>query len=268
VTEMAHLAGTSRAWPTDRNDRPAGAPRVWRGRRGGWLSARLAVLALGGALALLGFAGTAFAHVTAQPGSATAGGYTKVSFRAPDERDNAATVKLEVFLPPEHPIPSVAVQPLPGWNATVEKTTLAHPITTDDGQVTQAVSKITWSGGRIEPDQFQDFNVSMGPLPTDTGLLVFKALQTYDNGEVVRWIDQPARPGQPEPEHPAPAVHLIPAAGPDPHADGGGGLGLGLGIGGVVLGLTGALAGGLALARTTRAGRGVAHRTPGGDPRG
>lgn len=49
--------------------------------------------------------------------------------------------------------------------------------------------------------------MSMGPLPTDTDQLVFKALQTYDNGEIVRWIDTTA-PGGPEPEHPAPVLKL------------------------------------------------------------
>jgi uncharacterized protein len=38
--------------------------------------------------------------------------------------------------------------------------------------------------------------------------LTFKALQTYSNGDVVRWIEQSA-PGGPEPEHPAPSVTLV-----------------------------------------------------------
>jgi hypothetical protein len=43
---------------------------------------------------------------------------------------------------------------------------------------------------------------------------VFKALQTYSNGEVVSWI-QEATEGAEEPEHPAPVLKLItPAAVP------------------------------------------------------
>ncbi len=42
---------------------------------------------------------------------------------------------------------------------------------------------------------FEDFTVSLGPLPTNTDRLVFKAIQTYSNGDVVRWIDTPTPGG-------------------------------------------------------------------------
>ncbi|MCC9309357.1 YcnI family protein [Kitasatospora sp. RB6PN24] len=174
-------------------------------------SAAALLLATGTVLAT---AVPAFAHVTVQPGTATQGGYTAVAFRVPDESDTASTVKLEVTLPSDHPIASVSTQPLPGWTVQVDKAQLATPIKTDDGSITNAVSKITWtadSTGKIGPGQFQEFKVSLGPLPTDTDQLVFKALQTKDDGTVVRWIDE-AKQGQPEPAHPAPVLHLTPGA--------------------------------------------------------
>jgi uncharacterized protein YcnI len=207
---------------------------------------RTAVLGLVGAAALLAGTGQAWAHVVAEPSSAAQGSYAVVSFRTPNEEDSAATVRLQVTLPAEHPIASVSVEPVPGWTATVDKTTLAHPLRTDDGEVGQAVSTLTWSGGQIAPGQFQEFRVSLGPLPRDTDRLVFKAVQTYSNGDVVRWIDVPG-PGDPEPEHPAPVLRLTPATepgatdSPDPA--------LWLGVAGVVLGLAGVLLGGLALRR-------------------
>lgn len=70
-----------------------------------------------------------------------------------------------------------------------------------------AVSEVTWKGGTIQPGQYRDFSVSADPLPSGVGQLVFKAVQTYFNGDVVRWIDLP-QAGQPEPEHPAPATRL------------------------------------------------------------
>ena len=42
-------------------------------------------------------------------------------------------------------------------------------------------------------------------MPEGVDALEFPALQTYDSGEVVRWIE-PTPPGGEEPEHPAPAV--------------------------------------------------------------
>ncbi|MER7769100.1 YcnI family protein [Kitasatospora sp. NPDC096140] len=163
---------------------------------------------------VLATAAPAFAHVTVQPGTAPKGGYTAVAFRVPDESDTASTTKLEVTLPADHPVASVATEPIPGWTATAEKTKLANPIKTDDGdEITEAVSKVTWTadaGTKIAPGQFQDFRVSLGPLPTDTDKIVFKALQTYDDGNVVRWIDETVA-GQPEPQHPAPALTLTKA---------------------------------------------------------
>jgi uncharacterized protein YcnI len=161
------------------------------------------------ALAVGGFAGVASAHVTANPRTAEQGSFTKVSFRVPNERDDAGTTKLVIEMPSEHPIAHVSVRPVPGWKVEVKTAKPAKPVKTESGELTEAVSTITWSGGEIEPGQFEEFDVSMGPLPTGVGRVVFKAEQTYSGGEVVNW-DQPPGNGQEEPEHPAPSLTLTP----------------------------------------------------------
>jgi uncharacterized protein len=168
------------------------------------------VAALAGSVVLLA-AVPAFAHVTVTPGSAEKGSYSTVSFKVPNEEDKASTVKLEVTLPADHPIASVSLQPVPGWTAQVTTAKLSTPLKTDDGTVDQAVTKITWTGGKIAPGQFQQFPVSLGPLPSDVDALSFKALQTYDNGDIVRWIEIP-QAGRPEPENPAPTLELTAAS--------------------------------------------------------
>ncbi|MDH6577468.1 YcnI family protein [Kitasatospora sp. MAP5-34] len=175
---------------------------------------RLAAVAAVAGSAVIALTAPAFAHVTVQPGAATQGGYTAVAFRVPDESDTASTTKIEVSLPLDHPLSSVRTMPLPGWTATLEKTKLDKPVKTESGEITEAVSKITWTAdatGKVGPGQFQEFKVSLGPLPTDADSMTFKALQTYDNGQVVRWIDE-AKDGQPEPAHPAPVLTLAKAA--------------------------------------------------------
>ncbi|MFD7439815.1 YcnI family protein [Streptomyces sp. NPDC059909] len=182
---------------------------------------RLAVAGAVAASSVLLLSGTAFAHVSVQPqGEAAKGGYATVNFKVPNERDNASTVKLEVTVPADHPLSSVMPQPVPGWKAEVTRTKLAKPLTVHGKQITEAVSKITWTadGGKIEPGQFQQFPVSLGQLPEDTDQLVFKALQTYDNKEVVRWIEE-SKEGAAEPEHPAPVLPLSAATG-DHHGGG------------------------------------------------
>ncbi|WP_241255995.1 YcnI family copper-binding membrane protein, partial [Candidatus Protofrankia californiensis] len=170
---------------------------------------------LGAALTgVIAFALPASAHVTVQPKSATAGSYTTVSFKVPTERDDASTTKLEVQFPADTPISSVSIEPHPGWSYEVAKTKLAQPIKSDDGSISEVIAQITWIASStdtaIKPGEFAVFNVSAGPLPDKAGTLAFKTLQTYSNGEVVRWIDV-AQPGQNQPEHPAPVLTLTAA---------------------------------------------------------
>jgi uncharacterized protein YcnI len=228
-----------------------------------------AALALGAVLVgVFGAATPASAHVSVSPKEATQGGYGRVAFRVPTESDTAATTKVEVVLPENAPVASVSTMPVPGWTVTTEKRKLNPPLEVHGSPVTEAVSKITWTASAdagIKPGQFQEFPVSMGPLPTaDT--MVFKALQTYSDGNVVRWIEEPPAGGGQEPEHPAPVLKLVPAAaaaspaaaavkGDSAEGDEkeGDSAAMGLGIAGLVAGLGGLALGGVAFARTRRA---------------
>nr|WSX50970.1 YcnI family protein [Streptomyces sp. NBC_00974] len=168
---------------------------------------------------VLVFSGTAFAHVGVQPGEAVKGGYATINFKVPNERDNASTTQLEVTFPADQPLSSVMPQDVPGWTVTVEKGKLDKPLTVHGKQINEAVTKVTWSGGKIEAGKFQQFPLSLGKLPDNADKMVFKAIQTYDNGEVVRWIEE-AKEGAAEPANPAPVLKLTaaPAAG-DHHDD-------------------------------------------------
>ena len=161
----------------------------------------------GVALAILLAAVPAGAHVTVKPDVAKKGSFSVFSFSVPNESKTASTVKLEVTFPTDRPIAFVSVQPIPGWTWTAEKTTLATPIETEDGDISRAVSKITWTGGAIAPGEFQLFTVSAGPLPTKGKSIEFKAVQTSSDGDVSRWIES-APKGGPEPEYPAPVLKL------------------------------------------------------------
>ncbi|MCG5450272.1 YcnI family copper-binding membrane protein [Micromonospora hortensis] len=237
-----------------------------RFRRTATAAAALAFTAA--ATAVLGFAGPASAHVTVNPKEATQGGYARVAFRVPNESDTASTTKLEVVLPENAPVGSVSTMPVPGWTVTTEKRKVDPPIEVHGSQLTEAVSKITWTASGdagVKPGQFQEFPVSMGPLP-QVDSMVFKTLQTYSDGTISRWIDDPA-PGAEEPEHPAPVLTLAAAAAApsgsaspaaavaspdDDDDDDGNGLAVGLGVAGLVAGLAGLVLGGLAFTRTRR----------------
>ena len=169
-----------------------------------------------GAATLVALAPMAAAHVTVNPGEATKGGFAALAFRVPNERPDSGTVSLEVNIPEETPIASVSVKPTPGWTYAVERRTLAEPLDMHGEEVTEVVSKITWTGGTINPGEFQEFEISAGPLPEDVDQILFPTIQTYASGEVVRWIDEPLESGE-EPEHPAPLLTLV--DGGDEHGD-------------------------------------------------
>lgn len=167
-------------------------------------------------------AAPAFAHVSVSPdGAAAKGGYAVVNFKVPNERDDASTTKLEVNLPADHPLASVMPQPVQGWTVKVTKSKLDKPVTSHGEKLDEAVTKVTWTadGKGIEPGFFQKFPLSVGALPEDTDQLVFKAIQTYSDKDVVRWIE-PQKEGAEEPENPAPVLALS-AATEDHHGSAG-----------------------------------------------
>ncbi|KKD09571.1 YcnI family protein [Streptomyces sp. WM6386] len=179
---------------------------------------RLAAVGAIAASAVVVLSSPAFAHVSVQPeGTAAKGGYAVIDFKVPNERDNASTTKLEVTFPTEHPLASAMPEPVNGWDIKVTKSKLAKPIELHGKKISEAVSKITWTadGKGIQPGFFEKFPVSVGTLPEDADELVFKAIQTYSNKEVVRWIEV-EQEGQEEPENPAPVLALS-AASEDGH---------------------------------------------------
>jgi len=179
---------------------------------------RVLVIATTTALSTLALTGLASAHVTVHSEEATQGGYAKLTFRVPtEEKDNTVTVA--VTIPKATPIASVAIKPKQGWTATTTMTHLAVPLTSDDGQVADVVGQITWTaakGGGIPVGGFDEFDVSVGPLPK-VASMGFPTLQTYADGTVVSWTEPTPRGGT-EPDHPVPALDLAPAAAAAGHS--------------------------------------------------
>lgn len=149
--------------------------------------------ATGGALLLA--SGVAAAHVSVAAPGAEQGGYTVLTFRVPTESDTAGTTALTVQLPN---LKSARTEPLPGWTATVQK---------DPASAT--ATSVTWTadpGVNVGPGQFQQFVLSAGPLP-EQDQVEFPATQTYSDGTVVEWNQQPNSDGS-EPDKPAPSLTL------------------------------------------------------------
>ena len=213
------------------------------------------VAATSTALLLLAAPLAAQAHVRVDPGHATPGSYTNLTFKVPTESATAGTVKLVVDLPTATPFTSVSYLPLPGWKTTVDTEKLAKPVKTDDGTITEAPVKVIWTanpGVQVAPGEFQQFVISAGAVP-DTGSVLLPAHQSYSDGTVVDWDEKTPADGT-EPEHPAPTLYIDDAppaedgaagplmtstpAAPAPTASSAASdaVAIGLGIGGLALG--------------------------------
>ena len=157
------------------------------------------------AAAMLAAPAAAQAHVTVQPQEVPAGSFTRVDVRVPNERDDAGTTKVVVQMPDG--IASASYEAVPGWTVEVAKEPAPEPIDMHGEQVTEQVDTVTFTGhgkqGVIRPGEFRDFGLSIRTPDGEPGqTITFKALQTYEGGEVVRWI------GPEDSDDPAPTVTL------------------------------------------------------------
>jgi uncharacterized protein YcnI len=172
---------------------------------------RFAIVLATAGIALAAAASPAWAHVTIDPESAPKGSDAVLAFSVANEKEDATTTAVVVQFPRDHPIAEALVQAMPGWTAEATQFKVTTPIETDNGPVTSAVDKITWTatGEGIAVESFEQFRVSVG-LPSDADSLAFPTTQTYSDGSTVNWV-QLTVPGGPEPDDPAPVLTLTDA---------------------------------------------------------
>lgn len=84
-----------------------------------------------------------------------------------------------------------------------------------DQEAGPAIRSITWRArgldNAIAPGEFQEFKITAA-MPKARPSIALAAIQTYDDGTIVRWIEEAAT-GAPEPAHPAPMLTLTPTGG-------------------------------------------------------
>ncbi len=174
------------------------------------IAGRVALIAGAAGAALVTGAPVAGAHVGTSPSEAPAVSRQVIDLRIGHGCDGSPTTKVAIKIPDG--VVAVTPQHIPGWTVEVE----TGPITPYDDhgtQVTEGVTKVTWTGGPLPDGEYQTFGLSL-KLPDTPGETVsFPTVQTCEQGETP-WIELPAEGGA-EPEHPAPAVVLTEATGDD-----------------------------------------------------
>ncbi len=228
------------------------------------MAARI-LISLLGLLALVAPAG-AGAHIRVQPEEAAAGAYTVLRVNVPNESAELATTRVEVRFPPGFGY--ALSQSVAGWSVDV-RTTKAAKSTITGQTVPARVDRVVWTArdraAAIQPGQFEDFPIAV-QIPGRVGeTLTFKALQTYEDGEVVRWV------GGPGAQEPAPQVFVTAAAegqGAEaseeaPAGEDSGGGGDGLAIAALIIAILALAAAGVALVGAVRTRRATGNNDEG-----
>jgi uncharacterized protein YcnI len=239
--------------------------------------ARLGALPAATAAIALSLAAPAGAHVTATPSTAAAGAYTVVTFSVGHGCEGSPTTRIEIQVPES----VLAVTPTRNPYYEVEKTMvdLDEPVADAHGnEVTERVGSIVYTADTPLPEGQRDtFELSFQLPDAEGEMLTFPTVQTCQEGET-GWVEVPAE-GQDadELDSPAPAFEILPAgeeahgAGDDSSDEAEGSAAQAstdgddagepaeaaaeadssaLGWAGLVAGLLGLAAGGVALART------------------
>lgn len=123
----------------------------------------------------------ALAHVTVDPRTGSAGGYTKLTFRVPHGCDGSPTTAITVQIP-ENSL-SVKPQVHHGWKITTKKVKLAKPLNLHGKEMTETISEVTWSGGVLADEYMDEFSLSIKLPETKETKLTFAVLQKCKKGE-------------------------------------------------------------------------------------
>ncbi len=149
------------------------------------------------------YAQTSMAHVVLAEPSAAAGSYYRATFKVGHGCDSASTTSISVNIPDG--FENVKPMPKPGWTIEIKMEKLAKPIESHSKIITDTVRQITWRGGPLLDQHYDEF-VMMMKLPEQAGKRWLPVVQTCEKG-VIEWVDIPA-PGKSRKDLKTPAAEL------------------------------------------------------------
>ena len=152
----------------------------------------------------------AAAHVTLDPAAAPAGSYVRAALRVPHGCAGAATTRVAVEIP--EGIFTAKPMPRPGWRLTIERRRLPAAQRNPHGREgEEEVARITWEGGPLPDEQYEEFVLLLQAPNQPGGSLVLPVTQSCEGGRTEAWVERPA-PGQSAHDlaRPAPAMRLTP----------------------------------------------------------
>src|SRR5688572_23673740 len=147
-------------------------------------------LVTGAAGACLCF-GAALAHVTLEQRETPVGAAYKAVVKMPHGCNGSPTIAIRVKLPAG--VIAVKPMPKPGWKLDVVTGKYPKPYTLRGAPVSEGVSEIAWSGGKLldaHYDEFVFISAIAGELAANQ-TIYFPVVQECETG-VHRWIEIPS----------------------------------------------------------------------------
>lgn len=162
-----------------------------------------------GAIATTAMCAPAFAHIVLQTKEAQVGAAYRAVLVVGHGCGEDATTGVRVQVP--EGLYNVKPMPKEGWTIATVTGPYETPFENHGTQLTEGVKEISWTGGNLPNDFFDEFTFrgTLGGQLEEGSTLFFPVIQTCGSKEDA-WIDQS---GDHEVEFPAPAITLTPAAG-------------------------------------------------------
>jgi uncharacterized protein YcnI len=166
---------------------------------------------LSGAAGVLVLVSSASAHITLERQQAPVASSYKAVMRVPHGCDGTATTSIRIRIP--EGVIGVKPMPKPGWQLNIISGKYPKPFTMRGAKVTEGVTEISWSGGKLADAYYDEFVfTSVLAEELEAGKTIyFPVVQECEKG-VHRWIEIPKdgeHGGHGGPE-PAPGLKLLP----------------------------------------------------------
>jgi uncharacterized protein YcnI len=164
---------------------------------------------LSGATGVLLVITGASAHVTLELQQAHVASSYKAVMRVPHGCEGTATTAIRIRIPDG--VIGVKPMPKPGWQLNLVSGKYPKPFTLRGAKVTEGVTEIAWSGGKLADAHYDEFVfTSVLAEELEAGKTIyFPVVQECEKG-VHRWIEIPKEGGGHGGPEPAPGLKLLP----------------------------------------------------------
>lgn len=119
------------------------------------------------------------AHAGVQEKQVGIGKLQTFTFGVPNEKEDASSTGLRLVIPAG--VEDILVNTAPGWQIDIKKETATGG---------EKITEVSWTGGTIPPGQRGIVSLT-AQAPSQATTLVWKAYQTYSDGETVAWDKSP-----------------------------------------------------------------------------